>query len=211
MNEWDEIRVTRNAKRVLREKRVDLQRAWSETSFQMQAMRDNPELRAAGIRPHPRRHRPGLSPKLTFDPQEDFARRQDVSGRPRVAILREQGVNGHYEMAAAFDRAGFAAVDVHMSDILAGRVSLADFKGLVACGGFSYGDVLGAGQGWAQPSCSTTAAATSSRPSSRAGHLRARRLQRLPDDERAEVHHPRRRRTGRASSATRSSSSRRVS
>ncbi len=151
LNEWDEIRVTRNAKRVLREKRVDLQRAWSETSYQMQAMRDNPSCAQQEFDRILDVADPGLTPKLTFDPQEDFTKvYQDISGRPRVAILREQGVNSHYEMAAAFDRAGFASVDVHMSDILAGRVSLKDFKGLVACGGFSYGDVLGAGLGWAR-------------------------------------------------------------
>ncbi len=151
MNEWDEIRVTRNAKRVLREKRVDLQRAWSETSFQMQAMRDNPECAQQEFDRILDVADPGITPKLSFDPQEDFTRvYAQVSGRPRVAILREQGVNSHYEMAAAFDRAGFAAVDVHMSDILENRVSLKDFKGLVACGGFSYGDVLGAGLGWAR-------------------------------------------------------------
>ncbi|MBL0351943.1 MAG: phosphoribosylformylglycinamidine synthase [Dechloromonas sp.] len=151
LNEWDEIRVTRNAKRVLREKRVDLQRAWSETSYQMQAMRDNPSCAQQEFDRILDVTDPGLTPKLTFDPQDDFTKvYQDISGRPRVAILREQGVNSHYEMAAAFDRAGFATVDVHMSDILAGRVSLKDFKGLVACGGFSYGDVLGAGLGWAR-------------------------------------------------------------
>jgi len=151
MNEWDEIRVTRNAKRVLREKRVDLQRAWSETSYQMQAMRDNPSCAQQEFDRILDVTDPGLTPKLTFDPQDDFTKVYTlVSGRPRIAILREQGVNSHYEMAAAFDKAGFAAVDVHMSDILAGRVSLKDFKGLVACGGFSYGDVLGAGLGWAR-------------------------------------------------------------
>ena len=151
LNEWDEIRVTRNAKRVLREKRVDLQRAWSETSYQMQAMRDNPSCAQQEFDRILDVADPGLTPKLTFDPQDDFTQvYTQVSGRPRVAILREQGVNSHYEMAAAFDKAGFAAVDVHMSDILAGRVSLKDFKGLVACGGFSYGDVLGAGLGWAR-------------------------------------------------------------
>ena len=151
MNEWDEIRVTRNAKRVLREKRVDLQRAWSETSYQMQAMRDNPSCAQQEFDRILDATDPGLTPKLTFDPQEDFTKvYAQVGSRPRVAILREQGVNSHYEMAAAFDRAGFASVDVHMSDILAGRVSLKDFKGLVACGGFSYGDVLGAGLGWAR-------------------------------------------------------------
>jgi phosphoribosylformylglycinamidine (FGAM) synthase-like amidotransferase family enzyme len=136
---------------VLREKRVDLQRAWSETSYQMQTLRDNPSCAQQEFDRILDTTDPGLTPKVTFDPQDDFTKvYQDISGRPRVAILREQGVNSHYEMAAAFDRAGFASVDVHMSDILAGRVSLKDFKGLVACGGFSYGDVLGAGQGWAK-------------------------------------------------------------
>ena len=151
LNEWDEIRVTRNAKRVLREKRVDLQRAWSETSYRMQTLRDNPDCAQQEFDRILDVTDPGLTPKLTFDPQDDFTQvYTQVSGRPRVAILREQGVNSHYEMAAAFDKAGFAAVDVHMSDILSGRVSLKDFKGLVACGGFSYGDVLGAGLGWAR-------------------------------------------------------------
>src|SRR5690606_30944300 len=94
---------------------------------------------------------PGLSVKLTYDPQENIAAPYIQLGiRPAVAVLREQGVNSHVEMAAAFDRAGFRAVDVHMSDLLSGRVSLDSFKGLVACGGFSYGDVLGAGEGWAK-------------------------------------------------------------
>jgi len=151
MNEWDEIRVTRNAKRVLREKRVDLQRAWSETSYQMQTLRDNPDCAKQEFDRILDVTDPGLTPKVTFDAQEDFTQVYlQMGDRPRVAILREQGVNSHYEMAAAFDKAGFAAVDVHMSDILSGRVSLKDFKGLVACGGFSYGDVLGAGLGWAR-------------------------------------------------------------
>ncbi|HEX2659685.1 MAG TPA: phosphoribosylformylglycinamidine synthase subunit PurQ, partial [Polyangia bacterium] len=94
---------------------------------------------------------PGLSAGLTFAPDDDIAARfATVTPRPRVAILREQGVNGQIEMAAAFDRAGFESVDVHMSDVLAGRVDLAAFRGLAACGGFSYGDVLGAGEGWAK-------------------------------------------------------------
>ncbi|MCK6391187.1 MAG: phosphoribosylformylglycinamidine synthase, partial [Azonexus sp.] len=151
LNPWDEIRVIRNAKKLLREKRVDLQRAWSETSFQMQAMRDNPDCAQQEYDRILDVNDPGMQPKVSFDLQDDFTQvYAQISGRPRVAILREQGVNSHYEMAAAFDRAGFASVDVHMSDILAGRVSLKDFKGLVACGGFSYGDVLGAGQGWAK-------------------------------------------------------------
>jgi phosphoribosylformylglycinamidine synthase len=119
-------------------------------------------VRATGIRPHSRYRDPGLSATLSFDPADDIAAPFIHSGvRPRIAILREQGVNGQVEMAAAFDRAGFAAVDVHMSDILAGRVALADFKGVVACGGFSYGDVLGAGQGWAKTILFNAARATS--------------------------------------------------
>ena len=150
-NMSDEIRVVRNAKKVLRETRVNLQRAWSETSFRMQSLRDNPDCAQQEFDRILDTSDPGLSPKLTFDPQEDISAAYIAIGnRPAMAILREQGVNSHYEMAAAFDRAGFKAVDVHMSDILAGRVSLKDFKGLVACGGFSYGDVLGAGQGWAK-------------------------------------------------------------
>jgi phosphoribosylformylglycinamidine synthase len=94
---------------------------------------------------------PGLQVRLTFDPAADVAAPYIANGeRPRVAILREQGINGQMEMAAAFDRAGFAAVDVHTSDLIAGRATLADFHGIVACGGFSYGDVLGAGEGWAK-------------------------------------------------------------
>ena len=150
-NSWDEIRIIRNAKAVLREKRVDLQRAWSETSFHMQQLRDNPECAQQAYDRILDSTDSGLFATLSFNLAEDIAAPFiNVGVRPKVAILREQGVNGHVEMAAAFDRAGFAAVDVHMSDILAGRVTLADFKGAVACGGFSYGDVLGAGQGWAK-------------------------------------------------------------
>ena len=150
-NEGDEIRVVRNARKVLRESRIDLRRAWSETSFHMQARRDNPACAQEEYDRILDAGDPGLSPRLGFDPAEDIAAAYIAIGhRPPLAILREQGVNSHYEMAAAFDRAGFKAVDVHMSDLLAGRVSLRDFKGLVACGGFSYGDVLGAGQGWAK-------------------------------------------------------------
>jgi phosphoribosylformylglycinamidine synthase len=147
LNERDEIRFTRNAKPVFAEKRVDLQRAWSETTYQMQKLRDNPDCaqeeydRILGVAD------PGLSVALTYDPKEVFA---NTGAKPRIAILREQGVNGQVEMAAAFTQAGFEAVDVHMSDLVGGRVALAGFRGLVACGGFSYGDVLGAGQGWAK-------------------------------------------------------------
>ena len=147
----DEIRVRFDERTALSEKRVDLQRAWSETSFRMQSLRDNPECARQEYDRISDAADTGLSLSISFDPAEDVAAPFIRSGvRPKVAILREQGVNGQVEMAAAFDRAGFAAVDVHMSDILAGRVALADFKGAVACGGFSYGDVLGAGKGWAR-------------------------------------------------------------
>ncbi|SBT06959.1 phosphoribosylformyl-glycineamide synthetase [Candidatus Accumulibacter aalborgensis] len=150
-NPWDQIRVIRNAKAVLSEKRVDVQRAWSETSFRMQQLRDHPECAQQEYDRILDTADSGLSVTLSFDPADDIAAPFINTGaRPRVAILREQGVNGHVEMAAAFDRAGFAAIDVHMSDVLTGRVALAEFKGAVACGGFSYGDVLGAGQGWAK-------------------------------------------------------------
>ncbi|HXZ52765.1 MAG TPA: phosphoribosylformylglycinamidine synthase [Burkholderiales bacterium] len=147
LNGRDEVRVTRDAKPLFSEKRVDLQRAWSEVSYRMQALRDNPECAREEQARVLDAGDPGLSVSLSFDPKELF-----VAGgaRPRVAVLREQGVNSQTEMAAAFTRAGFEAVDVHMSDVLAGRARLAGFKGFVACGGFSYGDVLGAGQGWAK-------------------------------------------------------------
>jgi phosphoribosylformylglycinamidine synthase len=146
-NESDEFRIIRNAQRVFQDSRVNLRRAWSETSFHLQSLRDNPECARQEYDGLLDSEAPGLTPKLTFDPH---AAAPLQGARPRVAILREQGVNSHYEMAAAFDRAGFEAVDVHMSDLIAGRQRLADFKGLAACGGFSYGDVLGAGLGWAR-------------------------------------------------------------
>ncbi|HMX22516.1 MAG TPA: phosphoribosylformylglycinamidine synthase, partial [Accumulibacter sp.] len=149
-NPWDRLRIIRNAKAVFDESRVDLQRAWSETSYHLQRLRDHPECAQQEFDRLLDTADRGLSVTLTFDPQEEITVSSITRTRPRVAILREQGVNGHVEMAAAFDRAGFAAVDVHMSDLLAGRVTLADFQGAVACGGFSYGDVLGAGQGWAK-------------------------------------------------------------
>lgn len=128
-----------------------LQRQWAETSYQIQRLRDNADCADQEFDALLEEDNPGLSVKLSFDVNQDIAAPYIKRGvRPQVAVLREQGVNGQVEMAAAFDRAGFAAVDVHMSDILAGRVSLEAFKGLVACGGFSYGDVLGAGEGWAK-------------------------------------------------------------
>ncbi|WP_417661217.1 phosphoribosylformylglycinamidine synthase [Pseudomonas sp.] len=136
---------------VLSAERRILQRQWSETSYQIQRLRDNAQCADQEFDALLEEDNPGLSAKLGFDVNEDIAAPYIKKGlRPQIAVLREQGVNGQVEMAAAFDRAGFNAVDVHMSDILAGRVDLDAFKGLVACGGFSYGDVLGAGEGWAK-------------------------------------------------------------
>ena len=130
--------------------RAELQSIWSETSYRMQALRDNPDCARQEYAAIADDADPGLSSHLSFDVHEDVSAPYVMKSRPRVAILREQGVNGHVEMAAAFDRAGFTAVDVHMSDLLDHRLALAGFSGLVACGGFSYGDVLGAGGGWAK-------------------------------------------------------------
>ena len=131
--------------------RIDLHRRWSEVSFRMQTLRDNPQCAREEFSRLLDEHDPGLHAALSFDPAEDIAAPYINSGaRPAVAVLREQGVNGQTEMAAVFTRAGFDAYDVHMSDILSRRVRLARFHGLAACGGFSYGDVLGAGEGWAK-------------------------------------------------------------
>ncbi|MEO8811059.1 MAG: phosphoribosylformylglycinamidine synthase [Rhodanobacter sp.] len=125
-------------------------KAWNETSYAMQRLRDNPQSADAEHEWRLDDADPGITPKLTFNPADDVAAALIASGaRPRIAILREQGVNGQVEMSAAFTRAGFDAVDVHMSDLASGRIRLADFRGFAACGGFSYGDVLGAGRGWA--------------------------------------------------------------
>ena len=124
--------------------------AWWSVTHAMQKLRDNPEAADQERETARQFGRTGLKPKLSFDAAEDVAAPFIATGkRPKVAILREQGVNGQIEMASAFTRAGFDAFDVHMSDLIAGRVSLANFSGLAACGGFSYGDVLGAGRGWA--------------------------------------------------------------
>ncbi len=147
----DHITFVRRGRTLLRDTRVNFQRAWSETSWRMQALRDNPDCAQQEYDRICDTTDRGLHAQLSFDPTEDIAAPFIATGaRPRVAILREQGVNGQMEMAAAFDRAGFAAVDVTMSDIIDGRASLADFHGLAACGGFSFGDVLGAGEGWAK-------------------------------------------------------------
>jgi phosphoribosylformylglycinamidine synthase len=170
------IAIARGGKKLFGENAITLQRIWSETTYQMQKLRDNPACAQQEYDRLLNAADPGLHVKLTYDPGEDphpqslsrlrerEAEPSPAGGRgqgeglrgitnlsrPKIAILREQGVNGQVEMAAAFDRAGFAAVDVHMSDIIGGRVKLSDFKGVAACGGFSYGDVLGAGEGWAK-------------------------------------------------------------
>jgi phosphoribosylformylglycinamidine synthase len=136
---------------VLAASRTALRAAWSETSFRMQALRDNPECAAEERARATDPCDPGLFVRLSYDPAQDVAAPfASVGARPRVAVLREQGVNSQLEMAAALHRAGFSPHDVHMTDLVGGRVRLGDFKGLVACGGFSYGDVLGAGEGWAK-------------------------------------------------------------
>ncbi|WP_191602156.1 phosphoribosylformylglycinamidine synthase [Marinomonas algicola] len=151
LNGTDQIQVSYLGKVVFEDSRTHLQRIWSETSFRVQAMRDNPDCAQQEFDALLDEKDPGLHSRLTFDINEDISLQvQDYTDKPKIAVLREQGVNGHVEMAAAFHKAGFAPFDVHMSDILSGRVSLEGFKGLVACGGFSYGDVLGAGEGWAK-------------------------------------------------------------
>ncbi len=146
-----EIGITFNGDTVFEGQRRLLQRQWAETSYQIQRLRDNADCAEQEFDVLLEEDNPGLSVKLSYDINQDIAAPYIKKGiRPQVAVLREQGVNGQVEMAAAFDRAGFNAIDVHMSDILAGRVDLNDFKGMVACGGFSYGDVLGAGEGWAK-------------------------------------------------------------
>lgn len=146
-----EISITFNGDTVFEGQRRLLQRQWAETSYQIQRLRDNADCAEQEFDVLLEEDNPGLSVKLSYDINQDIAAPYIKKGiRPQVAVLREQGVNGQVEMAAAFDRAGFNAIDVHMSDILAGRVDLNEFKGMVACGGFSYGDVLGAGEGWAK-------------------------------------------------------------
>jgi phosphoribosylformylglycinamidine synthase len=161
--------VNVGARRVLATNITAIRRAWSETTYRMQALRDNPVTAREEYDNGLDENDPGLAFKLTYDPDDNFTQSHRAAekkrgngkylrasaslrekNKPRMAILREQGVNGHIEMAAAFALAGFESVDVHMTDLLSGRVDLAGFQGLVACGGFSYGDVLGAGSGWAR-------------------------------------------------------------
>ena len=163
LNNEDTIRFSRDGDVVLENSRTYYRTVWAQTTYRMQSLRDNPECAQQEHDVKFDTEDPGLNTELTFDINEDIVSdlivkdaQASITGtangiaNPRVAILREQGVNSHVEMAAAFDRAGFVAIDVHMSDILSGRTDLADFNGLVACGGFSYGDVLGAGEGWAK-------------------------------------------------------------
>ncbi|MFK8053071.1 MAG: phosphoribosylformylglycinamidine synthase [Woeseiaceae bacterium] len=143
--------ATRGSRVLLDETRQDMQLRWSETSFRMQALRDNPGTAAESYENIARVDDPGLNAVVTFDVNDDIAAPYIAKGaKPRVAVLREQGVNSQHEMAAAFMASGFEAIDVHMTDLQTGRVSLDDFQVLAACGGFSYGDVLGAGGGWAK-------------------------------------------------------------
>ena len=151
LNPRDQIEVFCDARRVFARERTELQQAWSDVSWRIARLRDNPLSADAEYARATDPMDRGLSMHLTFDPADDVAAPFIQRGaRPRIAILREQGVNSEYEMAAAFDRAGFVAVDVHMTDLIEGRVRLGDFPGFAACGGFSYGDVLGGGGGWAK-------------------------------------------------------------
>jgi len=150
-NDRGVIEFTRDAKIIYSQPRAELHRLWSETSWRISRVRENPATADAEYDRLLDETDPGMQPKVTFDMAENIAAPFLSSGvRPRVAILREQGVNSHIETAWAMHRAGFAAVDVHMSDLISRRVSLDDFQGIIAVGGFSYGDVLGAGEGWAK-------------------------------------------------------------
>ncbi len=150
-NQNDVIEFMRDAKIIYKQPRTELQRAWSETSWRIARLRDNPACADAEYDRILDTTDPGITPKLTFDPQQDVAAPFIATGvKPKVAILREQGVNSHVETAYVMHKSGFVSVDVHMSDLIAGRAKLDDFKGVIAVGGFSYGDVLGAGEGWAK-------------------------------------------------------------
>ncbi len=150
VQEEDQITIHNNGMPLFSASRESLQQAWSETSYHMQRLRDNPECAQQEFDAITHEDK-GLNVNLSFNLNDDVAAPYIKTGvRPKIAVLREQGVNGQIEMAAAFDRAGFDAIDVHMSDVISGDIVFDDFKGLVACGGFSYGDVLGAGEGWAK-------------------------------------------------------------
>ncbi|MEZ9778169.1 phosphoribosylformylglycinamidine synthase [Vibrio sp. 10N.261.54.A5] len=147
----DELVIKSGESVVIERNRTELRTIWAETTHKMQGLRDNPVCADQEHEAKKDNSDPGLNVKLSFDVNEDIAAPFINTGaKPKMAILREQGVNSHVEMAAAFDRAGFEATDIHMSDILTGQAVLEEYNGLVACGGFSYGDVLGAGEGWAK-------------------------------------------------------------
>ncbi|ENM5889706.1 phosphoribosylformylglycinamidine synthase [Vibrio mimicus] len=147
----DRLLITRGEEVLIERSRTELRTIWAEMTHKMQALRDNSACADQEFAAKKDSRDPGLNASLTYDVLSDVAAPYIAKGaRPKMAILREQGVNSHVEMAAAFDRAGFDAVDVHMSDILTGQTVLDAYQGLVACGGFSYGDVLGAGEGWAK-------------------------------------------------------------
>jgi phosphoribosylformylglycinamidine synthase len=150
-NQSDVLEIWRDAKCVYTESRLHLQKLWQNTSYQIARLRDNPNCVDSEYQSVEDVSDPGMSPILRFDPNENPSAPFINKGtRPKMAILREQGVNSHLEMAYAMDLASFASHDVHMSDLLTGQAKLEDYQGLVACGGFSYGDVLGAGEGWAK-------------------------------------------------------------
>lgn len=147
----EEIQFSWHGEQILQGDRAGFQNWWAETSYRIQKLRDNPDCADAEFAEIKDEEITGLSCSLGFDPSQDISAPFINEGsRPRIAILREQGVNSQTEMAAAFDRAGFSCIDVHMSEVLNGKVELSQFKGLVTCGGFSYGDVLGGGEGWAK-------------------------------------------------------------
>ncbi|MDF1758950.1 MAG: phosphoribosylformylglycinamidine synthase [Coxiellaceae bacterium] len=151
VNDQDELHINARGERVYKQARTTLHQLWSETSYRLQKMRDNPACADQEYEDIARADRKGICASVNFDASEDItAPYINVGAKPKCAILREQGVNGHVEMASAFHQAGFESIDVHMNDLIEGRVQLADFHGMAACGGFSYGDVLGAGRGWAQ-------------------------------------------------------------
>lgn len=151
VNQSQRIVVKHEDSVLLDESRADLQQAWSETSYKIQSLRDNPNCAQQEFERINNNDDNGLFSALSFDPQDNMVKDLiESKKRPKVCILREQGVNGHVEMAAAFDKAGFESVDIHMSELISGQKDLSEFVGLAACGGFSYGDVLGAGEGWAK-------------------------------------------------------------
>ena len=147
----DELVIKSGEQVIVERNRTELRTIWAETTHKMQGLRDNPICADQEHEAKKDNSDPGLNVSLSFDVNEDIAAPYiNLGAKPKMAILREQGVNSHVEMAAAFDRAGFEATDIHMSDILTGQAVLEEYNGLVACGGFSYGDVLGAGEGWAK-------------------------------------------------------------